>query len=318
MNRKNIFVTGGTSSVGPYVLAELQARGLSATALVRNAETIVPACRTVVGDLETIERLHAEIAAADGIIHLACPRSFWFNSVLTDDISGTSDLISQWRAGAFVYAGSPTVMQGLKRGMLNEAAPTHLDSMYDLGKFVNEFQLRLTAGQKRPQEVRTAAVSLRPALFFTSGARRNNQQILSLFYAQCMRGGRFLFDSEEGLANYGSSYIGGADFGRAAVDALGTAVSGPYNVAGGFCTWRTLIETINRCAGTQGHVVVRAGALPGPDEFRVWQSRTELDTRSFQAQTGFAPRQSLEELVGEYIAAERSSLGSDAGLKSVN
>jgi nucleoside-diphosphate-sugar epimerase len=309
MTQKNIFLTGGTGSVGPYVLAELCRRGLSVTALVRNTKTILPGCRTVVGDLTKIAELHADIEAADGIVHLASPRSFQPDSVLAEDIVGTGSLLTYWRAGVFIYASSPTVVHGVKRGTLDEAAPTQLDNFYDVGKFVNEFQVRIEG--HTPVDSRIAAVSLRPALIFTAGERRNQQQILSLFYKQCVQGGKFLFDSEEGLANYGSSYIGGADFGRAVTDGLAATVSGPYNVAGGFCTWRTLIETINQHMGTRGDVVVRAGAMPEGSEFRVWHSRTELDTRAFSAQTGFVPRQSLEELVHEFVTAERRCTAAD-------
>ena len=316
MTEKNIFLTGATGSIGPYVLAELRRRGFSVTTLVRNTKTMLPGCRTVVGELARIAELHAEIEAADGIVHLASPRSFQPDSVLAEDIVGTGSLLTYWRAGVFVYASSPTVVHGVKQGTLDEAAPMQLDNFYDVGKFVNEFQVRMETPPTGAGRI--AAVSLRPALFFTSGERRNQRQILSLFYKQCVQGGKFLFDSEEGLANYGSSYIGGADFARAAADGLAATVSGPYNVAGGFCTWRTLIDTINRYAGARGDVVVRAGAIPEGGEFRVWQSRTELDTRTFSAQTGFAPRQGLEELVQEFVQAERVSTTSKPAVKTAS
>jgi hypothetical protein len=52
--------------------------------------------------------------------------------------------------------------------------------------------------------------------------------------------------------------------------------------------------------------VVRAGAeATAPDEIRIGQSRTELDTSAFSRETGFQPRQTVEELVERFVAEER-------------
>ena len=312
MSGTGIFLTGATGNAGHYVLAELTRRNRTVTALVRKP-TELPGCRTVVGELATIDRLGSEIGNAEAIVHLACPRSQEAEPVLRDDILGTSLLIDAWRSGPFIYASSPTI-HGRPQAVLTERSPVRVEYWYDTGKISNEFQLRLAEqqGQRGP------GIRFRSGLLFGASERRHDQQYLSFLYRHCQLGSKIIFDSEEGLESYGSSFIGGADFGRAVVQSLGIKVAGPYNLAGGFCTWRALIETINRYAGTHADFLVRAGAQPEAGECRPAQSRTFLDVSAFTAQTGFAPHQGLEELVQAFVQAERVSTTSKPAMKTVS
>ena len=312
MSDTTIFLTGATGNAGYYVLAELVRRSIDVTALVRKPADLL-GCRTVIGELTTIDRWAGEIRNASAIIHLACPRTQEAEPVLRDDILGTGLLISAWRSGPFIYTSSPTI-HGRPQGVLKETSPVVVQHWYDAGKISNEFQLRLSEqqGQRGP------GITLRPALLFSATARRHDQQYLSFFYRHCQLGSRVIFDSEEGLETYGSSFIGGADFGRAVGQSLDIKVAGAYNVAGGFCTWRALIETINRCAGTHVDFLIRPGAQPGPGECRPPQSKTYLDLSAFTAQTGFIPQQNLEELVQDFVQAERASVAGKPGLKAAN
>jgi nucleoside-diphosphate-sugar epimerase len=294
----NVFLTGGTGNAGHYVRRELLERGMKVVTLVRNPVQL-EGCRTVVGELSNLDRLAAEIGQADSIIHLACPRTQEGASVLNEDIRGTASLIDAWRKGSFLYASSPTI-HGIPTGMLTEQSAVRLDYWYDAGKYTNEFQLRMAERYNG----RGPAIRMRPGLLFGSGERRHDDQYLGWFFRHCQLGSKFLFDSDEGLAKYGSSFIGGEDFGRA-VASLMTAKSGAYNIAGGFCTWKSVIDTFNRIAGTRGDVVVRTGAFPEPGEARPPQSVTLLDTSALVTETGFVPRQDLEQLVGEFVEAER-------------
>ena len=63
----------------------------------------------------------------------------------------------------------------------------------------------------------------------------------------------------------------------------------------------------NRLAGTKGDFVVRADTQPKSGEYRLAQSRTELDTTAFAQATGFAPRETLGELVEAFVQAEHTS-----------
>jgi nucleoside-diphosphate-sugar epimerase len=149
---------------------------------------------------------------------------------------------------------------------------------------------------------------LRPAgLFISANDRRHSRQRLSIIYQRCQQNCKFIFQSEEGLETYGSSFVGGADFGRAAADALAIKVSGSYNVASGFCTWKSLIETINRTAGTRADFAIQAGGIVDPGEFLLPQSRTCLDVSAFRTQVGFVPQQTVEQLIQEFVVAERPS-----------
>jgi len=202
------------------------------TALVRRRERL-DGCRTVVGDLSEIHTCAGEIAAADAIVHLASPRSNRRDIVLLEDIIGTSRLLELWHRGNFVYLSSQTVY-GVPRQRLTESLPLSGTCWYDLGKICNEGQVNVA----RQGVAVGAGVSLRLPLLFGHGPRRNDRQWLPQVYRHCLGGGVFLFDSEEGIETYGSSFIGEQDGARAVADALGITESGAYNIAGGFCTWR--------------------------------------------------------------------------------
>lgn len=312
MAELNAFVTGGTGYVGQNVVSELFRRGIGVTVLARRPVEL-PGCRTIVGDLANIGSFVGEIAAAGAVIHLASSRSYDRNMVMSE-IVATGLLIQAWRNGSFISASSGTV-GGWGPEPLLENSPARLSNGYVMGKLCNEFQLRVA----QPLYQRGAAISLRPAgLFISANGRRHTCQRFSILYQWCQQNCRFVFQSEEGLETYGSSFVGGADFGRAMADSLAIKVSGSYNVAGGFCTWKSLIETINRATGTRADFAVQASGIVGPGEFLLPQSRTCLDVSAFRTQVGFVPQQSLEQLVQEYVAAERASVSSNPGLQEVS
>ena len=296
-----LFITGATGSVGQAVVPHLLAGGSSVTALVRRTAAI-DGCRVIESSLQEIDRVAGEIAACDAIVHLACARSVNSTEVLQQDIAGTAGLIEAWRKGPFVYASSSTV-HGYPLGVLNEQAAIELWNWYDQGKYANELQIRLAEHTNG----RGGAIILRPALIFAINGRRHDRQMLSEIFVQCQLGSRFVFESDDALARYGCAFIGGADFGRVVAAALKGNLSGIYNIAGGFCTWRELIEMFNRFAGTKGDFVVRADTQPKSGEYRLAQSRTELDTTAFAQATGFAPQETLGELVEAFVQAERAS-----------
>jgi len=296
-----LFVTGATGSVGQTVVPQLLAGGCAVTALVRGPAAI-DGCRVIEGSLQEIDRVAGEIAACDAIVHLGCTRSLDSTEVLQQDIAGTAGLIDAWRKGPFIYASSSTV-HGYPLGILNERAGIDLWNWYDRGKYANELQLRLAERSNG----RDGAVILRPALIFAVNGRRHDRQMLGEIFVQCQLGSRFVFASDEALATYGCAFIGGTDFGRVVDAALTRDLSGIYNVAGGFCTWRELIEMFNRVAGTKSEFVVRADTRPKSGEYRLAQSRTELDTTAFANATGFMPKETLGELVEAFVRAEHSS-----------
>jgi nucleoside-diphosphate-sugar epimerase len=295
-----VFLTGATGNVGEPVLRELLSRSYEVTVLLRQPAQY-PGCRVAVGSLAELDHLRDEIEVADSVIHLASPRGNTRDSVLQDDVTGTRKLLDAWRRGNFVYMSSQTVY-GIPKQQIIESSPVEAMEWYDWGKISNEAQVRTAAEQQ--QGARRAGVSLRMALLIGAGSRRNDRQFLPHIFAQCLRGATFVFDSEQGLETYGSSFIGGQDLGRATVDALSVSASGPYNVAGGFCSWRELIETIGSFIGKPPKFVVRPSTRAGSGEHRLPQSRSFLETDAFHRQTQFTPRQTIEELVEHYVAAE--------------
>jgi nucleoside-diphosphate-sugar epimerase len=283
-----VALTGATGFAGAEVLAEFARHGFETTALVRSPATL-DGCQTIVGDLGNFGAFGTAVEAADAVVHLASSRSSAERDVY-GDIDGATELIAHWKRGPFVLASS---------GMLHRG----LENAYALGKLVEEFALRVGAGARRPGP----AIVLRPGIFLGGGARRDDRQILGRVVTAARTGATFLFASEEGLETFGSSFIGTADFSRAVCAALTLQQSGDFNVAGGFCTWRELIETVNRCAGTRARFMVRLQAPSAPGEVVLSQSRSYLNTAKFDAATSFVPQQSLEELVEDYLRAERAT-----------
>lgn len=292
-----IFLTGGTGHAGRPVLDELVRRGHDVTALSR--ARAVPGARLLRGDLARPEEILGAVAEAKAVVHLASPRGNDRRSVIAGDVLPTGALLDAWARGPFLYGSSQTVY-GVPRGPLAESAPLKAECWYDAGKIMNEAQLAAAAGHGG----RGPGVALRLALVLGGGPRRRDRQFLPWVVDACHRGLRFVFDSEEGLETYGSSYIGPEDLGRAVADALEVRASGPLNVAGGYVTWRDLIETINDRACTRARCIVRPGAVAQEWEVRLPQSASRLDEASFAARTGFRARQGVEELVDAFLADE--------------
>jgi len=306
MTTLTLFVSGGTGYIGREVVSELVRRGASITAVVRRPAEL-QGCRTVVGDLVSAGQLAEEVAKADGIVHLASPRSYLRDAVMSE-VTAVALLIDAWRRGPFIFASSATI-EGWGPEPLRENSPAQVRNWYGLGKLGNEFQLRTAPRHYQ----RGPAISLRPAgLVIGSNERRRPGQRFAIFFDQCQRGSRFVFRSEEQLETSGSSFIGAADLGRAFADSMTIKIPGAYNVAGGFCTWKSLIETVRRIAGTRSQVVIRPNGSVGPGEFMLPQSRRCLDVSSFRAQTHFAPKQTLEELMQQFVAAEHAPAASEA------
>jgi len=295
---KHAFLTGVTGQAGQDVLAELVCRGFEVAALVRRPAQIA-GCRVIVGDLFDPAPFAKEVEESDVIVHLASSRSLGQDEVL-GDIAGCAGVIEHWKQGTFVGLSSGSLHPGGPVA-LREGMPLAIGNGYALGKACNEFQLRVAAEVGR----RGPGIILRPGIFLGAGKRRNDRQVLGEIYQRCRSNAKFLFWSEEGLESFGSSFIGTSDFGRAVSDALVLKISGAYNVAGGFCTWRHLIETINRCAGTRAEFVVSPRPPSVSGEFALPQCRRFLDTARFDQAASFGPRQTLEQLVEDYVRAEQ-------------
>ena len=294
-----IFLTGGTGNVGRLVAAELVRRGHQVKALVQPGSAAPVGCAAVPGHMGIAEQLAGAVAEADGVVHLASPRSNDRRAALHEDVAGCGKLLDAWTRGNFVFASSQTVY-GVPREIMKEDAALKASCWYDLAKIANEQQLAMTP----LDEHRRAAVSVRMALLFDAGPRRRDRQFLFEVYQACRGGLRFVFESERALETAGSVFIGGEDLARAFSDALEVPHSGAFNVAGGFCRWKELIDMINLHAGTASGVVVRDGGRPGPGEYRLPQSVSSMDLAAFTAASGFRPRQTLEELISSFVAAE--------------
>lgn len=297
---KHAFLSGVTGQAGTEVLDALVRLGFEVTALVRKP-ALISNCRLIVGNLSNPVPFAACVETSDLIVHLASSRSFGQDEVL-GDIAGSAGIIEHWQRGTFLCFSSGSLYAG-SHVPLNEDMPLAVENGYALGKLCDEFQLRVAAGVGQ----RGLGIAFRPGNFFGAGQRRDDRQLLGKLYGRCRANAKFLFCSEEGLETFGSSFIGMSDLGRAISEALVLKSSGAYNIGSGFCTWRQLIETINRCAGTRADFVVRPTPPSAPDEFVLPQCRRFLDTAKFNQATSFAPQQTLEQLVEEYVREEQTT-----------
>lgn len=292
-------MTGASGNVGQAVLEELIQRGFEVAALMRSRMPNTQGYRPIFGDLGRIQDIAGDVMNATAIIHCASPRSAARQGVIGADIEGTAQLLNAWHTGPFIYASSQTVY-GIPSKVLDEDCPVSAGSWYDLGKICNEQQVSMTAEQTSAGP----GISLRLPLVFATGARRRDRQFLPGVWDALRAGQPILFGSEEVLESAGSVYIGEKDLGRAVADALTITRSGPFNLAGGFATWKTLLETLAQHAGRQPKYVFRVGAIARPGEFRLPQSRSEYDCTRFVAATAFKPNQSLDEIVAQFARAE--------------
>jgi len=293
-----IFLTGASGNVGRPVLSELLGRGHEVTALV-HINSRLEGCRLIQGKLSEAGKYAAEAEAADAIIHLASTKSVERNPAISEDILGTGSLLDSWRKGNFIYMSSQTVY-GVPQGPLTEEHPLSPSCWYDIAKTCGENQLAIEPA--RPG--RGKGVSIRSALLFGPGGIGAGDQFLENIYRHCERKHVFAFESEEAMGTAGSSFVGPADLARAIADSLELATGGVFNISGGFCTWRGLIETIAARSGFTPEFSLLSGLKPGAQYVRMPRSRSYMDASRFSSLTGYLPKQGLEELVENFVKGQ--------------
>ena len=290
-------MTGATGTCGPFVVRELLSSGHDVTAHARRP-AIVEGCTNVSAELYAFGTLHRHIQSADGIIHLACTRTKRRNMVVTSDILGTGTLLDMWERGTFVFASSQMVYGTPTEPATEETPIQPNSSWFDVGKYVNEFQLAAACDQNK----RGAGVALRiPAVLSSS---RGKWQTLDMLYNDMMRGATFIFESQEALDSAGSDFIGVRDLAKGFVSALSIAKSGTYNITGGYFTWRELLDGLVKLTGVKGKFMIRPGGVRSEMEAQVPQRQSRLDGSKFQAAVpDFAPTETVEAILEEYAIA---------------
>ncbi|HBE88734.1 MAG TPA: hypothetical protein DDW67_06295 [Elusimicrobia bacterium] len=292
-----IFLTGAGGNVGRYTLKELLRRGYEVTALARR-DTSLEGGRAVQASLSEPGKYAGEAAAADGIIHLASTMSSDRNVVISEDILGTGFLLDSWKRGNFIYLSTQAVY-GIPRGPLTEEHPLSPMCWHEIGKICCENQL--VSAPLRPEG--GAAISLRIPPFFGPGGKTPGSLLLENIHEHLVRAHTFAFETEEALETAGTSFIGPADLASVLADSLGLKSSGTYNVSGGFCTWRKLLDEMGRRGGFVPKLSLISKLSPGTHYVRMPKTRTFVDGSVFSRLSGFVPARTLVDLVNDFFDA---------------
>ncbi len=291
-------MTGATGTCGPFVVRELLARNYDVTAHARRP-ALIDGAVNISAELYAFGSLHRHIQSADGgIIHLACTRTKRRSMVVTSDILGTGSLLDMWERGTFVLASSQMVYGSSNEPATEETPVQPTSSWFDMGKYVNEFQV----GSTCDRDGRGAGIALRiPAVL---SASRGKFQTLDMLYNDMMRGATFIFESDEALETSGSDFIGVRDLAKGFVSSLGLKKSGAYNISGGYFTWRELLDGLVKLTGVKGKFMIRPGGVRTEMEAQLPQRQSRVDARKFQAAVpDFAPSETVESILAEYVMA---------------
>ena len=89
--------------------------------------------------------------------------------------------------------------------------------------------------------------------------------------------------------------------GRAIAEALNIKTAGVFNISGGYCSWRQLIETVNKYSGGKGRLTVGSNDYNNKLDCSLPQSRSYVDCSAFMKLTGFKPKQTLDELIEKFV-----------------
>jgi nucleoside-diphosphate-sugar epimerase len=174
-----VFLTGATGFVGGHVVDRLLARGDSVTALVRSparaAGLAARGVRLVEGDLHDLPALHAGVAGADVVLHLAALTGAVNEAeFLTANRDGTANVLTAASTSPLhprlVYVSSMAAGGPARRGVpKRDDSDDHPVTMYGRSKLAGELMLR---GSPHP------CVILRPPTVY---GPRDRDNLLAVF-----------------------------------------------------------------------------------------------------------------------------------------
>jgi len=292
-----IVVSGASGVIGHHVIAELRRRSLGQVAIL--------ARRPGVECHQELPRLNIDILGSMeepvSLVHLASPRSQQFDAVIRDEILSLVRLLAMPSICRVVLAstqavyGPPTTEE--RGNLVSEESRLDPTCWYDIGKAVNEFQLRI----RRKEDRSFRWIALRFGLLLDaqglSGGPR--AQLLPEIIEHYLNSGMFYIRSDLSIDRSGSAYSSAPGLAHAFCECLEIDYDGPMNFASGFFTWRELLESIRRVTGEPYRIVRRwqdgAYALAG--------GRTELDCALARRHLSSIAEPCLDDIVAAAIHA---------------
>jgi nucleoside-diphosphate-sugar epimerase len=252
-----VLLTGATGFLGSFVLNELVQQDYEVMAVFRSQHPIMEKYSSVrwlradLGDAASSARLPVP---SGGIIHLASTLSSQPIVVSEVDIKGSRRLLTKWGRGPFILLSSTDVYGPLRRIPADESHPLDPSHWYGRGKMACEEQLRSAAKSRK----RTDYVIFRPP--YILGPHENfPSSLVGKLILHAKRGGDFVLPAgwRSDDARAGHSWVSARDLARCLVATLRIGLTGTYNAASGFVTWKELIGQILALTGGAGRMIFK-------------------------------------------------------------
>jgi nucleoside-diphosphate-sugar epimerase len=295
-----VLLTGATGFLGSFVLDELVKHDFEVLALFRRKHPIMekyPSVRWLQGDLRDADSLDKLPIPSEGIIHLASTLSLQPTDVLKVDIPGSWGLMNKWGEGPFVFVSSTDVYGNLQKVPTTEEHPLTPSHWYGFGKLVCEQQLQMAARIRN----RSDFVIFRPP-YILGPHEKFPLSLIGRLITRAMASSDFVLPEKwhTGNVNAGHSWVNAYDLARWIVDSLRNGLTGTYNAASGFVTWKTLVEQILALTGSSGRIIFKgngARALALCDQERCFSNKKL--TRAFHIRRTTPLKQTLIKLIAE-------------------
>ena len=297
-----VLVTGSTGLLGRAAAERLLAAGHEVIGLARGAtgdERFAAELRADIGAPGLVARLD-DVPACEAVVHCAAARGGDDQApeITLANCLGTQQVLAlarAWGTRRFVFLSGVTVIGEPRLLPVTEDHPVDPPSAYLASKLFGE---RLVALVSRDG---IDGVSLR--ISAPVGPRMPAGRILPTFVRRALAGEPL---EVAGRGSRRQDYVDARDVAVAVELALERSTSPLLNIAAGRSC--SNLELARRCIAVLGSDAEIAHAVADPQDGLAW----EVSIERAGTELGWRPRRSLEELIRELAAAQRSPAGTPA------